>query len=150
MSYKRETFERMYASLTVIQNVYSKILHENNRQIGAFIPESKEDFRTLNSLEKGVAAANLIIDRLEGIKRVGCAALLTEGSIVKAEEIGEALEISNELIEAFEFEAKAEESNIVHWGRIKVEELEFVKKILLNILDHKIKRTNKLGKNSLN
>jgi len=144
-NYKREAYEMIFTKIVLIQETYHKLVRELIKSISSSIPASKQDVEKIIRAEEQVDILSAHIGKLEDLKYFSSLALLSEGGLITSEELGYAISSATEMINIAKIELESDESFIKNWAIQKIDLLEQIEEVMLQILDHKTKRKTKIG-----
>jgi len=146
--FKRDVFNELNEGISSIQSVYIQLAQDYARQIGKVT--NVEQKKIQEELENAIVSSNFTYTRLEFVKKICGACVLTDGAIVGLDELSKTTKIVDDLLKLFQVESKDKDKYISAWGKTKMQQLSSVKDALLQIMEHKIKRKNNLEGRFLN
>lgn len=146
---KRQLYEQVYTSLTNVQRSYENITQHLSKYIGVTIPKTPEDVEMLDGAHRNIIVANDSITRVEDVKFVCSLALLSDSALVSAQEISFIIETLDELLQTASREQKAGDDAVADWALMKEKCFLEVRKVLLELLNYKLKRQVHFNKTGL-
>ena len=146
---KRQLYDKVYTSLTNVQRSYGSISQHLSKYIGVTIPKTPEDVAMLDAAHRNILIANDSITRVEDVKFICGLALLSDGALVGNEEVAIVIESLDELIFMADKEQEIGDIIVAEWAATKAKSFSEVKKVLLELLNYKLKRQTHFNKTEL-
>ena len=148
-NYRREVYEQIFGDIVSVQETYHNLTRELIKKTSVAVPQNEEEVRKLLVAEDQIKILNNHIGRLEDLKYLCSLTLLSEGSLITSEELGNTISLVEELIMIADQEGDSPEEFIADWAKTKLALYEKIRDVLFQILDHKMKRKQNIGEMDL-
>lgn len=145
-TWKRRVYSQIYTKLVNMQNSYRGIAKNLSQTFYATVPRNKEEIYQLDAIEKQIRVAEQNCKTLEEVKYWSTMALLTEGSLIKDEELTGAILMLEDLLHVADKERRmSDDESILVWANDKIEIIEDTLQVLYGVLEHKTNRALETG-----
>lgn len=148
-NYKRKVYEDIFSRIVSTQETYHNLTRELLKKISSAIPKTKEEVEMLTRSEAQIDVLNNHVGRLEDLKYFCSISLLSEGALITSEELSHTITLVEQLIIIAEMELESDETFVSDWADKKIDLFEQIREVLLQILEHKLRRKHKIGESEI-